>query len=233
MPKIIKYFLLYFVLVQGIYAQSADEIITRYVEKIGGGEKLNKIHSIKITGAVIADTMRIPLILEIKDGEKIRLTLNISGKDIIQVYDGKEGWYINPYDVIKTPQPLDKEDIEDLKESIDWKGKLVDYISKGIKANISESDDICCYKIQLTDINSSVNYYYIDKQTGLLRKTLITKDGVTEETKYSDYREIGGILFAFLSEKKVTVNNITDKSQNIIEKVDLNISLEDSIFSIK
>lgn len=217
---------------QVIYTQTTDEIITDHIEKIGGLERLNSVHSIRVTGVVKADTMKIPLVLEIKGDDKIRMTLRISGKDIIQVYDGKEGWYLNPYDNVKIPQPLDKDDIDDLKESIDWKGKLIGYKSKGFRSELIKSNADCCYNIQLIDINDFKYEYYIDKSTNLLYKTLITNEGITEETIYSDFRKIDGILFAFRLEKKVTGKDIKEVSINLIEKVELNILLDDSIFMI-
>lgn len=215
--------------------QTVDEIVEKYTEAIGGGEKINSVKSLSYTGVISSDTVKIPISVFIKGKDKIRMVLTIMGREFIQVLNGNSGWFINPF-MDSSKHTLDEEDIKDLKESLEWEGKLTMYKEKGYKAELVESDLTCCYKIFLRAGNSETLYYYIDKSTFLLNKEIKvtnTNDGnITEETTPLVYKEFGGILFAIESDKLIfDGKKIRDSSRLKILELNINQDIEDILFN--
>lgn len=98
-------------------AQTADEIINKYFENIGGKEKLSKINGCKMNMVTNYNGMEIPLeIFNDKTG-KMYVKVNFQGKEITQLaFDGKTGWSTN-FMTMKA-EKLDSETTENLLSQI-------------------------------------------------------------------------------------------------------------------
>ena len=96
-----------------VSAQTADDIIAKYVKTIGGMDKINAITTIKRSGkfeggggfeAVIRQENKRP--------NMVREEFALQGLTGVNAYDGKTGWKIEPWQGKKDPEPLGEEELK-------------------------------------------------------------------------------------------------------------------------
>ncbi|MCX6254607.1 MAG: hypothetical protein NTV31_09050, partial [Bacteroidia bacterium] len=73
-----------------INAQSLDEIVKNYSSAMKT-DKLAGVTSIKITGKMSTMGMEMPMIMFMKNPNKIKVTYTFNGQDMVSVFDGEKG----------------------------------------------------------------------------------------------------------------------------------------------
>jgi hypothetical protein len=218
-------------------AQTVDEVIAKNIQARGGLEKLHTLQSLRFTAKFSQGSFRADYVQENKRAEKVREELIIQGMAQVQAYDGKSGWQINPFGGRKDPELMSADDTKSLAVDADIEGPLVDYKQKGHKAELMGHDSIegtDCFKIKLTMKNGDIRLYYLDADSYLELK-FETQSNIRGAVQYNDtflgdYEEVGGIYFPFAIE---TAEVGSDNRQRFtVEKVELNIPLEDAKFSM-
>lgn len=157
------------------YAQTAEEIVAKHFEALGGKEKVQAINSIFIEGvAVMGNGTEIDAKLWKVYDRLFRQEVSMGTGSVITIVTPGRGWVSNPqtngafkslpYDQLKALQP-----------QIDPAGPLADYAAKGCKVDFIGRDtirDIPCYKIKLSCPMGQSAIYYIDAKTYyILRET--------------------------------------------------------------
>jgi outer membrane lipoprotein-sorting protein len=227
----------------GSYAQTADEIVSKYLQNLGGLEKLNSVESIEMTAKVDYGGMSIPInMINMKDGRTI-MKINFQGKEIIQgAFDGTTSWGTN-FMTMKA-EKSEAEDTENIKRSSgDFVTPLMNYKDKGYSLELMANETVEgveCYKLKLTKKTMivegaevpNIEFYYFDKENyvPIVVETEIPAGemkGQISQTLYSDYQEVDGIYFAFSMTQKIK----DGMGQTIVfEKVELNKKFEDALF---
>ena len=115
-------------------AQTADEIIAKSIAARGGLEKIKAVTSVRTTGTMtVGPGIEVPFVMEQKRPNSMRMDITFQGMTIVQAYDGKTGWQINPMQGRKDPEPLPEDALRQIDLQADVDGSpLVDYKSKGI-----------------------------------------------------------------------------------------------------
>jgi outer membrane lipoprotein-sorting protein len=221
------------------YTQSAEDIISKYLLKIGGIDKWKSVKSQKMIGILNMQGVDLPITAYAKPLAMKRLEIKVPGVEIIQTYNGKEGWMLNPQmgkDPVKLTDDQSKEFAED-----EFEDKFIDYKKKGHEATLlgtEEVDGIKCFKIQLiknknNDLEDIRELHFFDAETYFPVLEIGYKsreEKVIELKEYkSDYREVNGLMFSFYQEDKIgdqTIQKLT------IEKIILNESIDDSLFTL-
>lgn len=236
--KIIFVLILLFSFVQLIPAQTVDEIIDKYVNAIGGMDKLNSIKTAKITGKYVSGNFEIPFTETISIPDKILSEMTMQGLTMKQAYDGTTGWMINPFQGSKEPEKMTEEQTKSMKEQADIKGKLVGYKDKGCTAELEGKEDMegsDVYKIKLTDKDGDITYYYVDASTYMMlkesSKRTVKEKEITSDIYYSDYKSIDGLLFPMAMQIKTSARGMGDQKVTL-ETVEFNVSVDDSIFKM-
>ena len=219
------------------HAQTVDEIIGKNIQAHGGLDKIKSVKTIRATGKLNAGSLRVAFLQENKRPDKVREETIIQGLAQVQAYDGKTGWQVSPFGGRKDPELLSQDDMKSLVVDADIEGPLVDYRQKGHKAELVGHDPVegtDCYKIKLTLKNGDVRYYYLDTDSFLELKletqTMIRGAIQENETYYGDYEEVNGMYFSFAFEggQKGDPN----RTKYTLEKVELNVPLDDARFSM-
>ena len=220
------------------HAQTVDEIITKNAQARGGLEQLRSIKTLRMTARFSEGNFRAIYIQENKRGEKVREELVLQGMAQIQAYDGAAptAWQINPFGGRKDPELMSQDDTKALLLDAEPEGLLVDYKQKGHQAELIGHDSVegtDCYKIKLTLKDGDIRYYYLDADSFLEIKieTQMKIRGAVQyhETMLGDYEQIDGVYFPFSIQ---TVETGTDDWQRLaVEKIEVNVSLDDSLFS--
>ena len=77
-------------------SQTADEIINKYIDAIGGKENWKKINSLKMEGQVEVQGLEIPFTMQAINGKGVRTDGEFQGNSFIDITTPTKGWSQNP-----------------------------------------------------------------------------------------------------------------------------------------
>ena len=208
-------------------AQTADEIINKHFDAIGGKDKISQIKSIYSESSVQVMGNDAPSTLTILNGKGYRLESDFNGQKMIQVYTDKGGWAVNPMAGGTDPQAMPDDQYKQGKDQIDVGGPLLDYSSKGNKVEMLGKDE-AGYKVKVTNKDGIATTYWIDPNTYYITKASFTGSMMGQEMEvtrnYSNYQKTdygytmpftieinyGGQFSVTSNVKKVQVNKDVD-----------------------
>jgi hypothetical protein len=219
-------------------AQTADEIVTKYLAARGGRDNIKAVRSERVTGAISfgpgADGS---FLVERERPLKMHMEVSLNGATVIRVYDGKSsGWIYNPFAGNPAVQPMTEADLRNILDEADFEGPFVDYKEKVNQLEFSgktDVDDKPAYKLKLTNKNGDVSYFSFDATTYMLVRWQGTRkvDGKDQpsESFFRDFREVQGLKYPFLIESRAPG---TDQSQKIVaDKIEVNIPIDAAHFA--
>jgi outer membrane lipoprotein-sorting protein len=217
-----------------VQAMDADELIAKNIEATGGLEKITSVQSVKFTGKFLAQGMEFPFTMIQKRPSKMRIEAEIMGSTMVQCYDSDNGWGINPMTGSTAPQPMSGMEEMSFKLQADMDGPLVDYAAKGYTVEYLGEDEVegtAVYKLKLDTNNGIVMNIFFDKEYFLNIKSSnaikVDENEFETQTYPSDYQEVEGMVQPFAIE---TRDGDTVLNQVMMEKVEYNIEVDDSIF---
>ena len=223
---------------------TVDEIVSKYLENIGGAEAWKKLNSMKMTASLMQQGMEIPIdIVRLADGRQYT-KFEVQGFVVWQeVFDGETYWSTN-FQTME-PEKSSAEDTENFKLGInDFPDAWIDYKKKGYSAELMGTQDIDgtdTYKVKLIrepltidgkEVESA-SYYFFDKESFMLvaREAEIMSGqaaGMVQLTRYSDYDKVNGLMFPFTLRQGATGNPLQDI---IITDIEVNITVDDAAFA--
>ena len=217
-------------------AQTPDEILAKVLAARGGLDKMRAIHSERVSGQISFGDVSGPFAVELKRPLKMHMQITIQTQTMVRVYDGKsQGWANNPFAGKTEPEAMSAEELKNITEESDFDGPLVDYKSKGNQIELVGKDkfeDKDVWRLKLTTKNGDVRYYLFDANSFLLLKwegkRRFQDQEIPVESHFSDYREVGGVKFAFAIDSGSSPTELTQKIR--IEKIELNPELNDGEF---
>jgi hypothetical protein len=221
-----------------IFSQDADEIVNKYVNAIGGLDKIQAIKTIKLTGKVTAGGMDIPFSQICKRPQMVLMESTVQGMTMKQAYDGTQGWMINPFMGKKDPDLMSKDAEKTIKRNADFEGQLINYKDKGSKIELIGKEDLegsQVYNIKLTDKNNDLTNFYIDADSYLLVKQndkikFDTKE-ISAESILSNYKQVNGVMFPYSIESK-SPDNPMGSAKIVVDSIETNLTVDDSIFKM-
>ena len=218
-------------------AQSADDILAKYLAARGGLDKIKAVQSERVTGTIsFGPGEEGPFVVERARTLKMHMEFNLNGQVIIRTYDGRsKGWTYNPFAPNPSVQPMTEADLRSIFEEADFDGPFVDYKSKGNQIEFADKEDVeekPAYKLKLTNRNGDVSYYFFDAATHLLLKWQgIRKLGDKEVpwvSFFRDFREVNGLKYPFLIEsEEVGAENV---QKITAEKIEVNVPIDETRF---
>jgi len=224
------------VLAPAVLAQTVDEVVAKHVAAMGGADKIKAAKTIKMTGKAEMQSMEAPFTMMLKQPGMLRNEITIQGMVLVQAYDGKSGWAIVPFTGKKDAEAVTADEAKELQDQADlW--PLLDYQAKGNKVELLGKDKIegtDAYKLKLTRANGDVDTLYLDADSFLEIKeegTRTIRGSEREsETSLADYRDVGGLMFPYAVES--SIKDSPDKQKITLDKVELNVPMEDSTFKM-
>ncbi len=215
------------------FGQTADEIISKSIDAVGGKDLISKINSMytEATAQIMGNDA--PVVTTILNGKGFRSETDFNGSKIIQAFNEKNGWSINPMAGSNTAQALPDEQYKAAKDQMYIGGELFNYAGNGGKAELLGKEGNL-YKIKITGGDSSSVTYFIDPATYLIAKAV--KEGemmgqpVEITISFSDYQKTD---FGYVIPHKID----TDMGGNFsfsatINKVEINKEIDPKIFEM-
>ncbi len=177
-----------------VHAQTADDIIAKHLDAVGGKEKLKGITSVQMQNTMEVMGNEAPSTIVIANGKGYRSESDFNGQKIIQVVTDKGGWMVNPMAGIADPQALPEDQIKSGQEQI-YAVPLLDYADRGGKAELLGQEkvgDVNAYKVKVTDKNNVATTYYFDPATYYLIQQVRSAEMMGQQmdmtTTYSDFK---------------------------------------------
>lgn len=214
-----------------VMAQTADEIVTKHIEALGGKEKISQIKSIYQESTMNVMGNEAPNITYILNGKGFKAETDVGGQKITQVYTDKGGWSINPMTGATEPQPIPDEQYKAAKGQIFTGGPLFNYAEKGSKVEYAGKDGNS-HKLKVTS-NGVESTYFVDGTTYYITKAIskgnMQGQDVEITTNFSDYKKTD---FGFVMPYAMEVDFGGFQMSAVVKKVEINKEIDPKIFEM-
>lgn len=219
------------------FAQTADEVISKYV-KASGMDKFSTISTMKQTGTVSIPQGELNFVRYTKRPNFIRTEIDAMGQQIVQLFDGTNSYSNNPFEGKTELQSGTEEQSANAKLQADFDPMLVNYIEKGSKAELigkEKVDSVETYKLKLTTKSGNENVFYLNTRTYLPYRMTYknTQNGAenNNDIRYLSYKNVNGTMIA---DKVLVMQDNSPMGKELTLKVttvELNPFLEDAMFA--
>jgi hypothetical protein len=238
MRKIILGATLIFLFSISAFAQTAEEIVEKHINAVGGLDKWTAVNSQKITGNLSMSGMEFPFVSYSKRPNMNYTEVTFQGMTMKQAYDGNIGWMINPMAGSTKAEKMDDDMTKTIKNRGVIGGELLNYKELGCTIELIGKEDLEgteVYNIKLTNKDGDIENYYIDAVSSLIIKSTskMKRMGkeISSETIYSNYKPSGDVIEAFSVESKMQGMDMGSQ-KIIIDKIEQNITIDDNMFKM-
>jgi len=230
--RIVLLFFPIFLLISKAKSQTADEVIQKHIEAIGGYEKIKSIRAITFEGTYKSaklETSYKSYIIQ----DSIACTDGITnGKPSKSMVTKKDGWIYNNKESKPRIYPKSRSEIKQDQKAMDIHGPLVDYVEKGNKIKylgLEKIDDAWCYKLKLKRADKTSFIFFFDSTTYFISRVISLLPGSNQQLTY-DYTYKGFDNGYFFVVKSV---RIEDGAIFTYNKYMINPEIDRSIFNWK
>jgi hypothetical protein len=179
--------------------------------------------------------MELPMVLYMKNPNKIKVTYSISGQDMVSTFDGEKGYTMNPMTGSTTPVELSGEQLKQVQDNNIFSNQLLSY-SKNGQLTLEGTENVNnkpAFKLK-ANAGATPVYLYIDKSSYMIVKTSGTTNqmgvDMNVDTYMTDYFETNGVV---MPKKMSTMSNGTEAAVISFDKIEVNVPMEDSFFKMK
>ena len=216
-------------------AQTANDIIAKYIARVGGQERIDATQSLRRTGKFIGGGgFEAIVVQENRRPNLVREEFAFQGMTSINAWDGKEGWKINPFGGKKDAETLSEDEMHGILLDADFDEPLIGYRAKGNKVELVGMDQIegtDVQKLRVTLPNGDIRLYYMDADSGVpirMEETRLVRGAEQQfETTLGDYKPVNGWLMPF---SIASGPKGQDKSTVHYEKIEANVNIDDRRF---
>src|SRR3977135_448286 len=216
---------------------TVDELVAKNVAAKGGADALRTLQSVRLTGKMLVNEGQIQLayVETKKRPGEVRSEATLQGMTAIEAYNGEQGWRISPFQGRKDPEKMSADDTKALMEEAESDGPLVDWKTKGSTVEYLGTEDVdgtLAHKLKVVRKNGDVSFVYLDPDH-FLEIRIVTervRHGAHEEVEMDlgDYEQAGGVFVPTSIE--VGRKGAQDKQMIVIDKVEANVPVDDTIF---
>jgi hypothetical protein len=218
-------------------AQTADDIIARYVKTIGGMDRIQALQTLRRTGRFTGGGgFEAVVVQENKRPNRVRQEFSLQGMTGINAYDGRAGWKIEPWQGKKDPEALSEEELRDITEESDFDGPLINYQQKGNRVELVGTEQVegtDAFKLKVTLANGDVRTYYMDTDyyvpIRIDTKRIIRGAEQETETSLGDYKQVAGVYLPYSFE--TGQRGSQDRGKITYQKIEANLPLDDQRFT--
>ena len=212
------------------YAQTAEEIIAKHVEAIGGTDAWRKVTSLRQEGTMQVQGAEVTVARIVLHQKGTRQDISFGGMNGYNILTTTAGWNFMPFQGQTEPEPLTEEDVKEGQSDLDAQDELIDYKEKGTTVELVGKDDVDgteCFKLLVTFKSGKTETLFIDpKSYHIIRQVAKQKANGQEMdviTNFSNYQKLPeGIIVAMSIGLPFGELNIT--------KTEVNVPVDEAIF---
>ncbi len=221
---------------------SVDEIIKRNTEARGGRQAIESVHSVAIDLHIVDPGFAVDGTYCATRPGKMRIDVNADGKHVYtEAFDGRRGWQWKGKGT-ETVEESPKATAA-LRHGVELPGNLYglhELRSRGHRVALTGREEIGgvnYYLLQLTLADGYVTTLYVDPNSWLVTRRRdvralhvdVDPTPTTIEQQMSDFRAVGGVLFAFANtETDLKTGRVLETTT--IRRLTLNPAVNDQIF---
>ena len=219
--------------IQSVKAQTADEVIDKYVTALGGKEKILSLKSVKKVGSLNVQGIDVGLTVTRVQGVGSRNDISVPGMgEGFQVVNPIKGWDFMPFMGQTSPEEVSGDKLKSSLSLLDIQGSLVNYKEKGSQVEMSGKEKVEnaeCYKLKLTDKQGVISTLFIDSKSNYLVKSIITAKSsngdINTELSFGDFKKTDeGYIFPF--------SEVMDRGTIIFTSIETNKPVDEKIFTV-
>ncbi|MGH6889784.1 MAG: hypothetical protein ACREHF_11415 [Rhizomicrobium sp.] len=192
-------------------AQTAEDLVAKNLAARGGATALAAIHTYVAKGELrfpgdfkLAFSETRERLDPATDTCAVRVDASLEGLTLIQAYDGKNGWRVNPFEGRKDAERMGADEARALADEALIDGNLQSAAAKGAKVDYLGREDIDgtnTYKLRVSRPDGTVFTDYLDPDVFLEIRIDENRTirGAEQETVYDlgDYERVNGVYFPF------------------------------------
>lgn len=214
-----------------VQAQTADEVINKHIEALGGKENLMKVNSMKSEAVMNVQGMDIPVTVYQVNNKASRqefTAMNMTGYFIARQ---DSGWTYMPFMGQTAPEPMPADALNVAKDQLDM-FDLLDYAAKGTKVELLGKEDVDgteAYKLKVVTKSGNEKTMFIDTKNHYtirqINKVSVNGQMMDAVSDFSNYQKLPeGIVVPF------TLQTAQSPSPMTFKKYEVNPVLPDSLF---
>jgi len=171
-------------------AQTADDIVNKHIDAVGGKDKLASITSMITEVSVSSQMGESSAKSTVLVGKGAKTEMDMNGQQMVQAITDKGGWAINPMQG-GGAQPMPDDQYKGMASTL-YVDPLLDYAAHGAKVELqgTEGDD---YKLLFTSKDNATTTYYINKNTYFIDKLVRSVNMMGQDMDvtmtFSDYKK--------------------------------------------
>jgi hypothetical protein len=186
-----------------LHAQTADEVVQKYLNAIGGEAAWKEVKTMTATGSSRSAGPDVTLTMTAIHMEGFRSEYTTVGTTGYTIVTPAAGWYFNPGTGQTTAATMTPEQVRLSQAQLDIQGELVDYKAKGHTVEYggeAKVDGKSCYLLRVVTKAGTREEMYIDKSTHYLIRTVTRTMVDGEESEdiagYGNYTpQQGGLIY--------------------------------------
>ena len=212
------------------FAQTAEEIVAKHIEAVGGTAAWKKVNSLYYEGKMTVQGAEVNVTLTVLNGKGSRQNISVMGMTGYQIVTPTAGWNFMPFQGQTTAEAMTADELKQAADDLDVHGKLVDYKSKGHTVEYLGKDDVEgteCFKLKITTKAGNVETIFIDPKSYYVVRSVVKRTANGQESDVqsdlSNYKKLPeGIVVPF----SITL----PFGEMVISKAEVNKQIDESTF---
>jgi hypothetical protein len=220
---------------QLVSGQTAEEIVAKYINAMGGKDQISKVTSMSTEGTLDAMGSTGTIKHTLLAGKGSKAEIEVQGTSVVMCVTDSAGWSINPMTGNYNAEYVAPEAYKASKDEIFIDGAFGDYAKKGYKLALAGQQtlgSINAYKVLVTSPDSVTTQYFFDPETGYLVQLVQTSNmggqPMDITVGFSDFRKTdAGIVVPYKIETNYGGQFFVTEN---VTKVDFNQAVDPAIF---
>jgi outer membrane lipoprotein-sorting protein len=216
-----------------VQAQTLDEVIGKYLDAIGGKEKLLVLKTIVTDATMSVQGTDIPIKITQWHNKGQRIDINFNGMANYIIQTPTEGWTFLPVQGQTKPEASPETTVKETADALDVQSPLLNYKEKGHDVTLVGKEDVEgteCFKLKLKMKGGLEQTIFIDPSTyyiiKIVNKTKATGQEQEQTQTFSNYKKLdSGYVFAF-SMTGFGPGELT------VSKIQVNVPVDEKVFKI-
>ena len=215
-------------------APPPEEVLDKYIQAIGGAQRLTALTSFVAKGTRVGygpESEPSPAEIFARRGQRTTI-VHTSAGDNATTYDGNAGWIAAPFRPVAV-LALSNQDVDGLKLDVDlsFPANIRQALTKWRVGPPTVLDDREVHVVQGTTARGATATLYFDMESGLLLRQVRYTDSpvgrLPTQTDYADYREVAGVKMPF----RWTVTWLDGRDTFEIAEVQPNVAIDAARFA--